>query len=143
MRHLITIVEDAALLTEAKTYEVPSLSGEVRVWEDPGEATLRALTRKLGELRGVTFDGGHVWVWQAYAATHQDVRQANKLTTEAHFYISGQPAEDESWTLGMWAYPSATEDMTVWIDHQTVPPRLRSIFSGPGTFMPWQTPVAA
>ena len=140
MCDLIDVVEDQALLIETKTFEVPSSSGEVRVWEDPSEMTLRALKTKFGELRGMTFPDGHYWVWQAYAATHEDVRKPNKVASVAHFYVGGDQPSDQGWTLGTWGLRAPGKDMTMWTDHKEMPPRLRSIFSGPASFAQFATP---
>ena len=126
------LLEDELL--EGKTFEIPSFSGEIRVWEDPGEPQLHALQRKFGELRGVTFPDGRYWVWQAYQATHQDVRQPNKLDTDAHFYVGGENPQDSTWTMGTWAFKNS--GLTMWIDRQKLPVRLQAIFREPAGFTP-------
>lgn len=125
-------------LTEGKTFELPSQNGEIRVWENPGETALGTLHHRFGALRGFTLPDGTFWVWQANAATHQGVKQPNGLETDAHFYISGKQPADGSWTLGTWAYRNKAGDLTMWIDRNTVPARLRTIFDGPASFTPWQ-----
>lgn len=133
MREVIQPVGE--LLEETKTFEVPSTSGEVRVWENPGGNALEALKQRYGSLRGFSLRDGSYWVWQAYQATHHDVRKPNHLDTDAHFFISDQKSVDPGWTLGTWAY--SNPDMTMWIDRKNVPPRLRSIFHSQPSFIEW------
>lgn len=123
------------LLEETKTFEVPASHGEIRVWENPSSSALEALHSRFGQLRGFTLPDGSYWVWQAYQATHQDVRKPNALDTDAHFYIADErQPHDDAWTLGTWAY--SNPQMTMWIDRKNVPPRLRSAFPGNPTFKP-------
>ena len=131
------LLEEKDLLEETKTFEVPSqYGGEVRVWENPGGSALHALKNKFKELRGVTFPDGSYWVWQAYAATHQAIRQSNQLDTDAHFYIANaREPHDEGWTRGTWQYDNS--DMSLWIDRNNVPSRLQATFHGPATFHKW------
>jgi len=123
-------------LRETRTFEVSSHQGDVRVWENPGSTALRALKQRFGELRGVTFPDGNVWVWRAFDATHQAVRQPNHLDTVAHFYIaSANEPHDEGWTLGTWEYDN--DGLTMWIDKNEVPPRLKAAFPGTANFHKW------
>lgn len=119
-------------LRETRTFEVPSSRGEIRIWENPSSDAIGALQGRLGDLRGMSFDDGSYWVWEAYVATHHDVRKsrpkADPLPTATHFVISGPTLKDKGWSVGTWEYSAPAHDKLLWIDRSAPPPRLRDMF---------------